>query len=225
MFALFLWACTSAGGKPVGVHASSDSADSGDSGGTGDSGGADTGVAEDPFIDAVVSFEPGESAGYGQDTMPDVVLGSPMAPGGGGGSTDVVSLGREGEIVVRFDDITLIDGDGVDLLVFENAFTGWLEPGVVAASEDGVIWQEWPCDVANAAENYPGCAGVASVYVNATNGIDATDPDTAGGDAFDLADIGLTRAAFVRVRDAGVREYGGIAGGFDLDAMAVVNGE
>ncbi len=219
-------ACASVGGKPAGADTavSGDTADSGRS----DSGADDTGdsaPAEDPFIDLVVSFLPGEASGYGQDRLPDVVLGSPMAPGGGGGSTDVVSLGREGEIVVQFDDITLIDGEGADLLVFENPFPGWLEPGVVAASADGTTWYEWPCDATNAADAFPGCAGVAFVYANATNGVDPTDPATAGGDAYDLADIGLARAAYVRVRDAGVSDYAGVGGGFDLDAMAVVNGE
>jgi hypothetical protein len=46
----------------------------------------------------------------------------------------------------------------------------------------------------------------------------------AGGDAFDLADIGLQRARFVRIRDSGENPYEGTAGGFDLDALAVVNG-
>ncbi len=56
------------------------------------------------------------------------------------------------------------------------------------------------------------------------NGISATDPSVAGGDGYDLRDAGLTSARFVRVCDAGVQHYGGIAGGFDLDAVAVVNG-
>ena len=65
---------------------------------------------------------------------------------------------------------------------------------------------------------------MALVYANSTNGIDARDPETAGGDAFDLADLGLTRARYVRVRDSGANVYAGVSGGFDLDAMAVVNG-
>ena len=45
-----------------------------------------------------------------------MVLGPPESPGNGGGSLDVLSLGREGEIVLAFDDIGLIDGEGPDEL-------------------------------------------------------------------------------------------------------------
>lgn len=179
----------------------------------------DTGGPE-PFADVVVSFTPGAGAGYGQEDLPDVVLGPPFAVPGGG-SLDVLSLGDGGEIVLEFNDIGLIDGPGVDLLVFENPFPGWTETGVVAASEDGVAWQEWPCDT----ESQAGCAGVQSVNSNPGNGIDPTDPALAGGDGFDLAALGLARARFVRVRDSGANSYEGSSGGFDLDAVAVVNGE
>lgn len=202
---------------------SDDTGASGDSGETGDS--ADSGQSDgDPFADAVVSFTPGAGAGFGQDGYPDIVLGSPEGAGTLG-STDVLSLGEQGEIVLELTDIGLVDGDGVDLLVFENPFPGWYERGTVAASEDGVTWHEWPCDPDDADGGYPGCAGVALVYANSANGIDPTDPETAGGDAFDLADLGLSRARYVRIVDAGTSTYDGEAGGFDLDALAVVNGE
>ena len=178
----------------------------------------------DPFADAVVSFEPGDGAGYGQDSYPDVVLGSPEG-GGTAGSLDVLSLGDGGVIVLTFDDIGLVDGEGPDLLVFENPFPGWIETGVVAASEDGETWLEWACDAEDSEGGYPGCAGLNLVYAATGNGVDATDPDAAGGDAFDLADLGLARARYVRVRDSGANTYDGVAGGFDLDAIAVVNGE
>jgi hypothetical protein len=183
---------------------------------------ADTGVRDvvDVFADELVSFEPGDGAGFGQDQLPDIVLGSPEGKGEGGGSLHVVSLGNQGVIVLAFTDLGLVDGEGVDLLVFENAFAAWPETAVVAASEDGETWSEWPCDV----ETNVGCAGVAAVLANSDNGIDPTDPVAAGGDAFDLADIGLQRARFVRIRDSGENPYEGTAGGFDLDALAVVNG-
>lgn len=179
----------------------------------------------DPFADEVVSFVAGEGAGFGQDALPDIVLGPPRAPGTGAGSTDVLSFGREGVIVLGFDDVVVVDGEGPDLLVFENPFTGWVETGHVAASEDGVEWHEWPCDPADSEGGFPGCAGVALVYANPDNGIDPTDPEEAGGDAFDLADVGLARARYVRIRDSGANPYDGPGGGFDLDALAVVNGE
>ena len=54
--------------------------------------------------------------------------------------------------------------------------------------------------------------------------MDPTDPDTAGGDAFDLAALGLEKAAFIKIVDSGVNTYDSDSGGFDLDAIAVVNG-
>lgn len=213
-------------------EASKETVDSGAPADTADSGApvdtADTGVPQVtydpwPFVDAVASYTPGEGAGFGQDAYPDVVYGPPEAPGDGGGSLDVLSLGREGAIVVSFRAIDVVDGPGADLLVFENPFTGWAETGVVGVSEDGEAWTEWPCDAADADGGYPGCAGVALVYANSTNGVDATDPDAAGGDRFDLADIGVARARYVRVRDSGANAYDGVSGGFDLDAVAVVH--
>ncbi len=201
----------------------SDGAD-GDDGGDGSDGadGSDGGSA-DPFADAIVDYRPGEGAGFGQDQLPDIVLGAPLG-GGETGSLDVLSLGREGTIILEFTDIGLVDGEGPDLLVFENPFPGWTELGEVSVSEDGETWLTWPCDTADSAGGNPGCAGVGLVWTHPDNDIDPTDADEAGGDAFDLADLGLSSARFVRIRDTGTNSYDGVAGGFDLDAVAVVNG-
>ncbi len=177
----------------------------------------------DAFADEVVSFEPGEGAGYGQDRMPDVVLGPPVG-GGTSGSLDVVSFGREGVIVLLLTDFTLIDGEGTDLLVFENPFPGWYELGVVGVSDDGVNFVDWPCDTTNAEAGYPGCAGVQQVWSSPDSGIAGDDVQFAGGDAFDLANIGVSAARYLRIRDAGVNSYDGTSGGFDLDAVAVIHG-
>jgi hypothetical protein len=65
---------------------------------------------------------------------------------------------------------------------------------------------------------------VAHVHSSPDNGLSPTDPAVAGGDGFDLATLGVARARFVRIRDSGANGYGGTTGGFDLDAVAVVNG-
>jgi hypothetical protein len=179
----------------------------------------------DVFADAVVSFTPGPSAGFGAKNMPCVVLGPPIGTGASGGSTDVVSLGNGGSIVVEFQDVRLSDGPGVDLLVFENAFPGWTEPAFVAVSDDGTTWSEWPCEPENAADGYPHCAGVAPTFSNPTNGIDPSDAAAAGGDGFDLGELGVTSAKFVRIRDGGSGKYSGTSGGFDLDAVAGVHAD
>jgi hypothetical protein len=136
----------------------------------------------------------------------------------------VVSLGLDGEIVLEFTDPLLVDGPGADLLVFENAFIGWIETGYVAVSVDGAEWHEWPCDPDDADGGFPGCAGVTPVLANPTNELNPCSVDEAGGDAFDLADLGLAEARFVRVRDSGANSYGNSTGGFDLDAVSIVHG-
>lgn len=179
----------------------------------------DAGAPVNPWADRVVSFTPGVGAGFGQDAFPQVVLGAPRGQGASSGSLDVLSLGREGVITLEFTDLVVVDGPGVDLLVFENAFSGFVETGVVAVSDDGVDWRAFACDGGT------GCAGVNPVFSHPDNGISGTDPGVAGGDAFDLADVGLQRARFVRITDSGAnRFYAPPGGGFDLDALSVVNG-
>lgn len=180
---------------------------------------------EGPFAVEVVSFEPGANAGFGQDRMPDVVLGPPRGGQTASGSTDVVSLGIAGAIVLRMGR-PLIDGEGADLLVFENPFLFggthvFSEPGEVSVSEDGVSFHTFPCAVD--ADSPNGCAGFVPVLAGELVDVDATNPATAGGDAFDLADLGLARAWFVRILD---RAASGAApsAGFDLDAVASVHG-
>ncbi len=62
------------------------------------------------------------------------------------------------------------------------------------------------------------------MYANADeNEVDATDPAVAGGDAFDLADLGVTQARYVRITDR--VDLTGTNGTFDLDAVAIVNAD
>ena len=188
--------------------------------------GRDAGPDPDPgsFADRVVSFTPGPGAGFGQSSLPQIVLGPPHGSGSGAGSFDVLSLGNGGEIILAFDHALLVDGPGVDLLVFENPFTGFVETGRVAVSDDALTWHEWPCAERDADAGYPGCAGVHPVYSSPENGISPPDPSVAGGDGFDLSTLGLTSARYVRIRDTGANRYAPPSGGFDLDAIAIVHG-
>lgn len=171
-----------------------------------------------PFITDVIEVNYGEGAGFGQESMPDIVLGPPMGGGDGRGSLDVLTLGSNGSITVAFDGV-IIDEDGPDLIVFENPFIGWLETGIVSASQDGETWYTWDCDAINQDESFPGCAGVQPVHSHPDNCMDARHPELAGGDAFDLSDIGLESARYIRVVDSGAN----VLGGFDLDAIVVVH--
>lgn len=178
----------------------------------------------DLWADRVVSFSPGPSAGFGADQMPDVVLGPPRGGGETAGSLHVVSLGKGGEVVLAFEDLLALDEPGPDLIVFENATTTDKETGEVAVSEDGVVWHTWPCAAEDAAGGFAGCAGVTPVLAHPDNDLGPANPYQAGGDAFDLADLGVARARYVRIRDTGLNTYEGSSGGFDLDAVAVVHG-
>jgi hypothetical protein len=184
-----------------------------------------------PYASELVEFAPGAAAGYGQTDLPAVVLGPPTALGPDQGSLDVLSLGVGGEIVLGFGARALVDGDGPDLIVFENAFyvggdvtQVWSELGEVAVSEDGLVWHTWPCAAGASGPPWEGCAGwtptqafqrCATLYLASTQ---------TGGDAFDLAAVGLDSARFVRIRDLGTSGVAPSAG-FDLDAVGLVHWE
>jgi hypothetical protein len=191
----------------------------------------------DRFVTKVVSFLPGDCAGFGLTSMPDVLYGPPVGAGSGSGSLDVVSLGFRGEIVLSFEPNAIVDGPGVDFIVFENAFWAAGNPehpaaelAEVSVSEDGVTWKAFPC-TPGPGPAYGSCAGWRPVYSAPGNGTSPVDPATAGGDAFDLADLGVMHARFVRVRDLGTVACPAnpankpTTNGFDLDAIAIVNAQ
>ncbi|MFO0591914.1 MAG: hypothetical protein U0441_30485 [Polyangiaceae bacterium] len=178
-------------------------------------------------IACVQSFNPGDGAGYGEDKYPEIIYGEPQGKGTHAGSTDVLSLGKGGTIVVGFGGSDIANGDGPDFIVFENAFyigddetKPFKELGEISVSEDGATWSTFPC--ATAAYPFTGCAGWHAVYAGSGLDYSAYDPATAGGDSFDLADVGLDHARFVKIRDVSNAGAGGSAG-FDLDAVTLVN--
>lgn len=185
---------------------------------------------ESAFAVRVVSFEPGEGAGFGQRSMPDVVLGAPRGVGDANGGFHVASLGVNGEIVLELGAYA-IDCGGPDLVIFENAFAlgeqTYVELAEVSVSVNGEEWFTFPCDPTSPWP-HEGCAGVSAVYSNEddADSPQARAPGVSGGDAFDLADVGLRRARFVRIRDLNV--VNGPSSppsmGFDLDAVAISSG-
>jgi hypothetical protein len=179
----------------------------------------------------VIAFQPGEGAGFNQSALPDVVLGPPRGIESGAGSLDVLSLGSGGEIVLAFGDQAISDGEGPDFVVFENAFWPggnaaqvYAELGEVAVSDDGESWHTFTCDSAGDGEaRFAGCAGWSPTLVFDPLELLPLDPALTGGDAFDLADVGLSRARFVRIVDLKTLEPAGKTSGFDLDAIGIVN--
>lgn len=188
--------------------------------------------AADPFVDRVVSYTIGPGGGSGEEMLPKIVLGPPHGGGKLQAGTDVLSLGKGGTITLEFVDNEVFDGPGPDLLVFENAFLvapgddpnfGFFELAKVEVSEDGKEWKEFPFDTITR----KGCAGHHSVYANPdtaeSRDIDPTDPEKAGGDPFDLADVGLKVVRFIRITDLDNGSGDKGTAGFDLDAVAAVH--
>ncbi|WP_437839296.1 hypothetical protein [Sorangium sp. So ce1153] len=196
----------------------------GGAGGAGGGGEACTGF-ETVFASEVVTHLFGPGPSYGQDKFPEIAFGPPRGGGCCGGSTDVVSLGNGGTVTFGFSGNLIVDGPGPDFIVFENAFetsptTVFAELATVEVSQNGVDWIAFPCTAT--AAPYGSCAGWHPVLANSkTNSIDSTDPEVAGGDAFDLADLDLRFARYVRITDR--PDLTGATGVFDLDAVAIAN--
>ncbi|AKV00510.1 Cell surface protein [Labilithrix luteola] len=171
------------------------------------------------FATSVVDWHFGTGQDFNQKTgFPEAIFGPPDA----NNPFSVVSLGNGGWVIVAFEGNAIVDGPGVDFTVFENPLPNFKELATVAVSDDGVTWHEFPC-TAIKGPDYGYCAGVGIVYSSRTNGIDPLDPAVSGGDHYDLADLGITRARYVRITDR--VDLDGVDGVFDLDAVAIVNAE
>ncbi len=167
-----------------------------------------------PFITEVVSYKIGPGGGYHWKSLPQIVTGPPRGTGTHSGSVDVFSLGQRGHMIVKMG-TPILDGDGDDFIVFENVFYAgdnpaqpYQEPGIVSVSQDGISFTSFPCQNKNWQQFYPGCAGVNPVFANSIyhRSIDPTDPKTAGGDAFDLDQVGLNCVRFIKIEDATLQE-------------------
>jgi hypothetical protein len=187
-----------------------------------------------PYADRVVEYKLGEGGGFGEKTLPEVVLGPPRGNGKFLGGSDVLSLGSGGTITLEFVDNEIVDREGPDFIVFENAFLekpgddpgrGNFELAKVEVSFDGKEWHDFPHDPVTR----QGCAGHRPVYYNPDTPegkeLDPADPEKAGGDPFDLADLkGKPKAIrFVRITDLGNSSGAKGTAGFDLDAVIAIH--
>ncbi len=180
------------------------------------------------FVTEVVTVTYGEHAGFGQGQMPAVVLGPPMGRGAAMGGLDVVSLGLGGSITLRLGQ-DVVDGPGPDFTVFENAFTvangtqTFAEPARVEVSADGVTYAAFACNP-DGGWPFAGCAGVQPVLTPGPDGsLSPLDPTRSGGDHFDLADVAVSRARFIRITDVSMASPESNNAGFDLDAVAILS--
>src|SRR5262245_35962638 len=123
--------------------------------------------AVDCFPDRVAAYTPGtvSSPPPFNSWQPGMVLGPPGNTNPTNGSLTVLTLGRGGVVVLEFTDNVLVDGPGPDFIVFENPFfctaapataadpwSSFAEPGIVEASEDGVVFHAFPYDAAALAQ-------------------------------------------------------------------------
>ncbi len=172
------------------------------------------------FATTVVTSAFGPGQAFGREHLPEIVLGPPAGGGASAGSLDVASLGNGGSITLGFDR-AIVDGAGADFVVFENPFEAagalFAELATVAVSADGATFHEFDCTASE--PPYGGCAGWRPVFLAGDDR--AVDVNTAGGDAFDLAHVGLKEARFVRITDRPDLE--GLDGVFDLDAVGIVH--
>ena len=182
-----------------------------------------------PFASEVISFTPGEGAGFGEDDFPEVVLGAPGPGTELQPSLDVLTLGTGGEIVLGFGGRIIVDGPGPDFSIHENPFwpggsstNVFAEFGEVSVSDDGEEWWTYPCSpVLGELDTYEGCAGWNPTQpFTAEEGI-FLDPADTGGDLFDLAVIGVPSIRFIRIKDL---SEGGPppTAGFDLDGISML---
>ena len=127
-----------------------------------------------------------------------------------------------------------------------DPFRIFAEPGRVEVSADGVSWHAFPFDAAALTDAtgvgdidqdlYPRLVGLAGITPSFTGNWTAPDEPLgwdaggtagvsgAGGDAFDLADVGLAEARRVRITDAASQNgFGGSTAGFDLDAVIALH--
>ncbi|GAB4222079.1 MAG: hypothetical protein Kow0062_17830 [Acidobacteriota bacterium] len=204
--------------------------------------------AVDPELRYGARDVPGIVLGHPGDSSPTTGTTTVASLGRGGSVTfeliDVVIEDRPGPDFIVFENAFFQGappaGPDDDYLVFH-------EPGFVDVSADGTAWVRFPYDpdaLAQAAtvgaidralhRALRGLAGITPTFTG--NWTIPDDPESwdpagiggvsgAGGDAFDLATVGLTEARFVRITDAATGNgFPGAAEGFDMDALVVLHG-
>jgi hypothetical protein len=144
-------------------------------------------------------------------------------------------------------DFTVFENAFFGTGLFEIVDVLFAEAGTVSVSQDGLSWFTFACDDdLGDSPYYPGCAGVYPVLADGetddrhpsvptfsppiTSFIGQLKsaipvPEGSGGDSFDLADVGLGWARYVRIEAADHVDgpFGPDNAGFDLDAVTAVN--
>jgi len=193
------------------------------------------------------TFLPGIVLGAPGNSLPIQGSTSVASLGNGGAVvvrfTDVVIEDGPGPDFIIFENPFFV---GFAPVSPQDDYRIFAEPGVVEVSADGVTWSAFPFDTQALADSLgadidpaqyqslQGLAGLTPTFTgNWTVPNDPLDFDPAGtggvsgagGDAFDLATVGLAEARWIRITDAGSQNGpAGAAEGFDLETVVVVHG-
>ncbi|MCP3982490.1 MAG: hypothetical protein GY716_24580 [bacterium] len=207
-------------------------------------------VATNPNSLFGAPFLPGVLLGPPGDSVPLDGSATVAAFGYGGRATvqfqDIVIEDRPGPDFIVFENVFFLDPVPSSA---SDPFRVFAEPGIVEVSADGETWTAFPYDAQALAAagalsagatidralylDLVGLAGITPTFSgNWTVPNDPTQFDDAGtggvsgagGDAFDLATVGLTEARFVRITDGGTSlGFAGAGAGFDLDAVVALH--
>ncbi|MCI5073010.1 hypothetical protein MRY82_08760 [bacterium] len=138
----------------------------------------------------------------------------------------ILSLGHRGSIVLKVVGGYIFDGQGDDFKIFENPFVTsdqnvYAETALVAVAQENKPEKYIYFNCQSHIPPFENCAGVRPVFYHS-----GADLNEVGGDAFDLADVGIDRIQYIKIEDTGdnVAYFLGDEG-FDLDSMAIIHGE
>lgn len=187
------------------------------------------------FIDTVYSFKPGtgQNAGQSSEYFPNNIYGPPSSSASWSvpeaRPEELCSIGLNGEIIVGLKNGVIRNGEGVDFIIFENAFERQIdgkifaEPAIISVSQNGIDYYTFPYNE----WTLEGMAGK-------TPTIGSENPfnyPRCGGDGFDLDVLGLDYVTHIKIRDVSLivtinethpyYQPPFIVSGFDLDAIAI----
>lgn len=185
--------------------------------------------------DTLISFTPGEGQNLGQNPpfFPNNIFGLPSKIATETipetSENEICSLGLNGEIIIGFKDINIIDGEGPDFTIFENAFLNpinhkiFAEPAIISVSNDGINYISFPYDTVS----LQGCAGTMPTYGNNN----PFNPAESGGNSFDLATVGIKSVNYIKIKDItnivlnnnSHQFYDPTLTGFDIDAVVAIH--
>lgn len=200
--------------------------------------------------DLAVVLGPPQGAGLFQGSLDVVSLGLADAPGRG----EIVLAFRDNRVVDGPGaDLTVFENSFLEIGAGNLSAAPFAEPGLVSVSQDGQNWHVFstcPIGDALAGPYWPGCAGIYPVLSDPTPatppaweqsttpiedlvGVPILDlippsgapPAGAGGDSFDLAELGLGWARYVKIQSASFATgpVGANNAGFDLDAVVAIH--